>query len=133
MKNRAKCKICKDIIESFHRDDLIFCKCGEIYVDGGLQLICGANEWENFLRIDDEGNEIIVKVKEKAISEEKPTQEKEKPTRKELLGMLDTMLQKIEEMPQKSMSTYVNHYDLYSFMLLVSSVLKEGCDCKPSS
>ena len=33
--NKARCKLCGDIIESTHRHDFRSCKCGEIYVDGG--------------------------------------------------------------------------------------------------
>ena len=33
--NRAKCKLCGDIIQSTHRNDFKSCKCGEISVDGG--------------------------------------------------------------------------------------------------
>ena len=33
--NKARCKLCGDIIESTHRHDFRSCSCGEIYVDGG--------------------------------------------------------------------------------------------------
>ena len=33
--NRAKCRLCDDVIESKHRHDFVTCKCGEISVDGG--------------------------------------------------------------------------------------------------
>lgn len=33
--NKAQCKLCGDIIESKHRHDFVWCKCGEIAVDGG--------------------------------------------------------------------------------------------------
>ena len=47
--NRAKCKKCKDIIESKFRHDFIGCKCGEIFVDGGLvYLRRGAFDFNNF-------------------------------------------------------------------------------------
>ena len=65
MRNRAKCKLCQSTIESFHPTDLVLCKCGEISVDAGEGLKCAAKSWENFLRVDDEGNEIIVKVESK--------------------------------------------------------------------
>lgn len=32
---KVQCKTCLDVIESKHRHDLVFCKCGTIYVDGG--------------------------------------------------------------------------------------------------
>ena len=38
-KNRAQCADCKDIIESTYRHDFVGCKCGAIFVDGGLDYI----------------------------------------------------------------------------------------------
>ncbi len=35
MRNRAMCKICKDIIESTYRHDWVVCKGGHIFIDGG--------------------------------------------------------------------------------------------------
>lgn len=37
--NKAQCKLCGDIVESTHRHDFKFCKCGEIAVDGGKAYI----------------------------------------------------------------------------------------------
>ena len=36
IKNAIKCNICGDVIESKHRHDFKFCKCGAVAVDGGL-------------------------------------------------------------------------------------------------
>lgn len=33
--NRARCRICKDVIESIHRHDFVTCKGGHIFIDGG--------------------------------------------------------------------------------------------------
>ena len=35
-KNKVQCKKCLDIIESKHVHDFVQCKCGSIFVDGGL-------------------------------------------------------------------------------------------------
>lgn len=35
-KNKCRCKICGDIIESKSRHDFVECKCGACYTDGGL-------------------------------------------------------------------------------------------------
>ena len=35
MRNRIRCKECKEIIESKHRHDFVTCKCGNCSVDGG--------------------------------------------------------------------------------------------------
>lgn len=122
MRNRAKCNLCKTIIESFHSTDYVVCNCGEIFVDGGSALGCGANEWANFLRVDDEGNEIIVKVQEK--EDRKPIEEFHKPTRKELLDILDDMRKNIENLPSHAMSLPITHYDYCSLLILLSSILR---------
>ena len=35
IRNRAKCLICGDIIESVYRHDFKWCSCGNLAVDGG--------------------------------------------------------------------------------------------------
>ena len=37
--NRAKCKLCLEIIESENRHDYVTCKCGEVSVDGGKDYL----------------------------------------------------------------------------------------------
>ena len=39
IRNRAKCLKCGDVIESTHRHDFVGCKCGAIFVDGGLDYL----------------------------------------------------------------------------------------------
>jgi len=124
MRNRAKCKLCQNVIESFHKYDYVTCGCGEISITGGLdELSCSAKNFDNFLRVDDQGNEVMVKViggKEKVETIElQPIL-----TRKERIEMLDAMIKNIENLPQNAMTLPINHYDFYSFMLLVSSILK---------
>jgi len=115
MKNRAKCKLCNDIIESFHRHDFVKCKCEEIYVDGGLDYFrCGAGDWKNFLRVDDAGNEIEITVQEK----DEPFKEepKVKPSKKELLKTLEEMVKTFNELPQEAMMAPITHYDFSSLL-----------------
>jgi hypothetical protein len=126
MRNRAKCKLCKDIIESKYVHDYVNCRCGEISVDGGNEYHrCRAISWENFMRIDDEGNEIIVKVVDKESIKPNNIEMEKKPDKKELLAMLDRMIQNIDELPKEAMQTYINHYDFYSILLLLASIFKE--------
>lgn len=37
--NKAKCRVCEDIIESKDRHDFVKCSCGEISVDGGTEYL----------------------------------------------------------------------------------------------
>lgn len=38
-RNRARCKVCGDVIESLHRHDFKTCTCRSIFVDGGLDYV----------------------------------------------------------------------------------------------
>ena len=125
MRNRAKCGLCRDVLESFHATDLVICSCGEISIDGGDALRCSAKHWENFLRIDDKGNMVPVRVEDKTPAIPAiPATIETKPTKDELLGMLDEMIKSFERLPQNAMSSHTTHYDLLSVLLLVSSLFK---------
>jgi hypothetical protein len=124
MRNRAKCKKCLSIIESYHATDYVMCKCAEIYVDGGPALKCGANDYSNFLRVDDNGNEIVVKVTNGDKETQEVTESPSKPTRAELLRMLDDMISNIERLPQHALMGPINHYDHVSSLILLSSILR---------
>ncbi len=39
LSNRAKCLICEDVVFSASRHDFKSCKCGNIFVDGGMDYI----------------------------------------------------------------------------------------------
>ena len=113
MKNIAKCRLCGSVIESLHQKDHVTCTCGEISVDGGDEMRCAARNFENFLRIDDEGNEIVVKV-----------QMEDAPKREELLKYLKEMHENMEKLPINGKLTPVNHYDLSAALLLIYSIFK---------
>lgn len=122
MRNRAKCKLCNEIIESFHRYDYITCKCGEISISGGLQsLECSAKNFSNFLRIDDVGNEMVVRV----VDKDEQNDEVPKPTKKEMIESLENMIRSLENLPDHAMESPVNHYDLYTYLILIVQIFKE--------
>lgn len=120
MRNRAKCKLCGSVIESYHSTDLVLCKCGEIEVDGGDALRCAAKNWNNFLRVDDKDNEIMVTVKDdvKQLDFDKPI------GRSDLIKELDSMINQIESLPSHAMTTPINHYDQCALLILLSAILK---------
>lgn len=127
MKNRAKCKLCSDVLESFHAYDYVTCKCGEISISGGSdKLECSAKNWENFLRVDENDNEIIVKFKDGKGSKEEaiPDENPPKMTRKEMIEMLEASIKNIENLPKAAMMQPITHYDLYTFMILVLAIFK---------
>lgn len=130
MRNQAKCRLCSSIIESLHPTDLVVCKCGEISIDGGQDaFIAYAKNWDSFLRVDDQGNEIVIKVIDKdEVSHDTPeisTSVEPKPiTKEEKIQMLAEMCNSIENLPPQAMWTAVNQYDLYNALALIVSILK---------
>ena len=129
MRNRAKCKLCKSIIESFHRHDYVSCGCGEISISGGNEVLeCSSKDWKNFLRVDDLGNEIVVKVESKMESQDSIDSiiPEKKLSKEDLLKELSTMIENIEKLPTNAMSMPITHYDFLSSLLL----LKLFFDCK---
>lgn len=52
--NKAKCKICGDVVISKDRHDFVECRCGEISVDGGQDYLKrGARNIENFIELSE--------------------------------------------------------------------------------
>jgi hypothetical protein len=129
MKNRAKCKLCESIIESFHDMDYVSCKCGHISVSGGLKMECGAIDWNNFLRVDDKGNIIVVKVNnsnsdfEKDKTTSNPVYS-ENLTREDKIKMLDDIIKSYENLPKHVLESPINGYELTSVLILISSILR---------
>lgn len=124
MKNRAKCRLCGSLIESFHRYDFVACKCGEISIDGGKDhLHCAAKDWKNFLRVDDVGNEIIVSVAGEESEVHMQLDSTPLQSKKERIDMLRTMIGNLENLPPEVLLKPVNHYDFYSYLAVVLSIL----------
>ena len=127
-RNRAKCKLCESTIESFFATDYVSCTCGQIAVSGGAAMHAFAQNFDNFLRIGDADEPIEVKYKEKGQDDHadiKPDKEPQsKPTRGEMIQMLDTMIASYENLPQSAMFQPTTHSDLLSVLLLVSSLFK---------
>ncbi len=124
MRNRAKCKKCNSIIQSFTLYDYVSCSCGEIAISGGDNALeCYANDWKNFIRIEDNGNEKEIKVidNHESIDSEEQTNT---PSKKEMMEMLDHMIKNIERLPQNALTEPVTHSDLLSALLLISEILR---------
>lgn len=122
MENRAKCKICKSVIQSYHAQDLVFCECGEIALDGGEAMKVYANDFSNVIRVDDNGNEIIPKVIEK---EDEVIEVKEKVTKESLIGMLEEQVNAYERLPKDAYYSPVVVADLVSLMMILLSIFKD--------
>jgi len=127
MRNRAKCKLCLSIIESFLPDEIVHCKCGEIAVCDGSAMRMWPIGSANFLRIDDIGNEIVVSYVEKGAEKESDdgSQHNSKPpTRGDLIGEIDNMIRTFENLPDHAKMSPITHYDFISLMLIISNILK---------
>ena len=123
MKNRAKCKLCSSIIESVNVHDYVECSCGEIAIDGGDEYHkTYARDYANFLRVDDEGNEIIVKVVDK--EEPSPLPPDTKPTREMLLEMLNQMSISIDNLPEHAKTSFITQYDFGALISLLHMILR---------
>lgn len=128
MKNRAKCRLCGDVIESLTQYDIVECSCKEISIWGGeYELRCHARDFKNFLRIDGEGRERQVKyidINEANESNGQAEDEPKKPTREELIEELDTLIKYIGDYPPHKLHSACSYADLRDFCSLISSVLK---------
>jgi hypothetical protein len=44
----ARCKKCNTVIQSKHRHDFVWCKCGAIAIDGGAEYIKCTGDYNDF-------------------------------------------------------------------------------------
>ena len=127
MKNRAKCKLCSSIIESFHPNDHVLCKCGEIELNGGEAMLTKANDYSNFIRVDDLGNETAVQYRQHP-KEEASHAGVEKPQeglrKKDLLELLQEMIDNEEKLPTGAKEAHLNTYDLLRYMILIKQIFE---------
>jgi len=118
MKNRAKCKLCDEIIESFHSTDIAICKCGEIEVSEGNSMKCGAKDWNNFIRVDDLGNEIIPKI----IHKENTSVSNSK---NDYIKMLEELIKSYENLPIDAFNQPITNYDLAAALMIILKIVKD--------
>jgi hypothetical protein len=52
--NKIRCRNCGDTIESTHRHDFRYCKCGLVAVDGGRDYLRRVGEFGNWEEISEE-------------------------------------------------------------------------------
>lgn len=126
MRNRAKCKLCDEVIESMFLMDYVTCKCGEISICGGTQRFeSGAKDYKNFLRVTDEDKEVPVQFldesQEQALIKNKEDEGAQfKIGHKDKEGQIAHLISHIEKLPAEAMSIPLNHYDLLLLLRLIS-------------
>ena len=128
MRNRAKCKKCQAIIESFTIGDLVECECGAIAITGGTyQYSTFARDYADFLRIDDMGNEIPVKCKDKESDEQQdctPIDDPKPLSRKELIEKLEAMIKADINLPQDAHIQHLTYVDFLRYIVEILNILK---------
>lgn len=118
MRNRAKCKLCDDIIESLALTDLQMCKCGEIGVEGGSQLFrTYAKNYDNFLRVKDDDTVIKVTVQKK--------EEKQPLTKEEKIQEIEYFIEKLEDLSPEALSAHATNYDILAIAYLLKLIIKD--------
>lgn len=121
MVNRAKCKLCKTILQTKHPHDYVTCNCGEITIGGGDEFFrVKMKNKENLILIDNDGNEIIPKEKEIPQQEDIST-----PSKEDLLSLLEDMYKRIEELPMNAALAPITHADFAALIMLLSAILKK--------
>lgn len=125
MRNRAQCNVCKDVIESFQEFDYVSCKCDEIAITGGtIKYECFAKNWENFLRVDDNGHVVPIRVTDKEEDIEKFINEPSPVSKEELIEEMARLIKYSENMSDQALSQPVSQYELLQFLSLIVTILK---------
>lgn len=127
MRNKAKCKLCEGIIESYHSEDYVSCKCDQISVSGGSAMYCAAKDFKNFVRVDVDGTEIMPTILETDSSESQDKEQTSTPiSKQQKLDMLQALIESIEKLPPHALYAPVTHHDLLTSLTLVSSILRDS-------
>ena len=123
MRNRAKCRLCGDVIESFHRGDYVACSCDEIAVAGGPEkLEVFAKAWSSFLRVDDEDNEIVITVDE--LKNDGSTPIPAIATRDDYIKILEDFCTRIDTLPMDAAHSAITHADMVSILRILLDIFK---------
>lgn len=109
------------MIESFHPTDYVSCSCNEISVSGGHAMRMSARDFANFVRVDDEDNEIEITVREESEIEEGS---KRYLTTDDLMSELDRLIETIEKLPTAAKHSPIDHLDHCASLMLFSSIIK---------
>ena len=141
-RNRAKCRLCGDIVESIMTNDVQMCGCGEIGVDGGLDVYRGIfGDPKNFIRIEDDGSEKEVvyqdrlsrleensKAKEwiKASTEDTIRDNTELPniSKAECIDMLKLHIEGFDNLPDHAKYQPASVYDVQCLAMMIYGILR---------
>ena len=120
MRNRAKCKLCNSIIESFHEFDRITCQCDEISITGGqVRYECSSKNWNNFVRIADDDSEINVTVQDQP----KPEIMEIAKDKDYYLSLVSEMIAAIDHLPEQAKYSACTQMDYQSLLYLIKGFI----------
>ena len=127
MKNRAKCKLCHSIIESHFSGDVMYCKCGAISVFGGDSMDMAPFGSPNFLRIDEQGNEVVVSYK-RIDGEKEANDPVEQPpeyfTAEDHVKYLERLLELDEDFLDKGHNQPMSRVEVIQYMRYIVKLFK---------
>jgi len=133
MRNRAKCKLCNEILESFHEFDYVTCKCEEIAITGGnVKYQASAKDWKNFIRIDDMNKEILITVIDddrcedicKEVTDVNPLYIEPLNNKKQLVDGIQAMIDSYKNLPETALYQPITHQDFLSLLLVLDEFLR---------
>ena len=127
MINRAKCLQCESIIESHLPNDMVKCKCGLIAVCDGPAMRMWPSGSPHFVRIDDMGNEIVVKYVAHLESEEQqqpPDHEKKDLSLQEAIEAFERSIEYNESMPYHAQTSFVMTMEVTAYLRSILNIVK---------
>ena len=137
MRNRAKCNLCKSLVEIKNRAEEVSCPCGEITIDriSGVFHAVIKNDKSNLIMLDEEGNEIVPKEAKPesafpGIDEPIANQSNQMITHKkeDLIDMLDDLRMNIERLPNEAKFAPITNYDLSLVLTTLVSIFRSDCN-----
>lgn len=121
-RNRAKCKLCGDVIESLTASDLQMCDCETIGVYGGMEVYRAIfDKPEHFIRIDDEDREIPIEYIEKP---DEVIKENPGVSREEMIDMLKLHIEGFDNLPDHAKHQPASQYDVQCLAMIIYGILR---------
>jgi hypothetical protein len=130
MRNRAKCRLCGDILESFHEFDRVDCKCDEIGISGGnIRPDVFYKNKENFIRVYDNEEVPIIEIKKGDPMPEKRSEPPQKSDEEIIGGMsnedlLFSLERQIEYAKNEQPTENVMVFQFWMTVNLIYQILK---------
>lgn len=123
MRNRIKCKLCQDVIESISGEE-VECSCKHIAVRGmwsNREIL--AIDFKNVIGIEDDGSESDINVIESRKNAPIIDDMKQPPT--DVLFEITEMIRSFERLPPHATMQPLTQVDLFAVLLLMTKLVHE--------